>query len=110
MFALMFILACGSSEPEPSALKSASAAPAADQPTTLTVASSSVATEALAVADVADGVEDKVAHKCAGCALGMDGSAEHAVTVDGTTLHLCSSMCKEYFTKDLTGNLESLLN
>ena len=40
----------------------------------------------------------------------MDGSAEHAVNVDGTTLHLCSAMCKEYFTKDPTGNLESLLN
>lgn len=112
MVALLIVLACGSSEPDPAAaaLKNTPKAEAAAEATTLTVAASPIATEALAVADAADGVEDKVAHKCAGCALNMDGSAEHAVTVDGTTLHLCSSMCKEYFSKDLTGNLESLLN
>ncbi|MEC8192997.1 MAG: hypothetical protein VX127_09695 [Myxococcota bacterium] len=113
MFALLFVIACGSSEPDPAAAvaaKPAPAAPAAVESAALTVATSPKATEALAVSDAADGVEDKVAHKCAGCALGMDGSAEHAVNVDGTTLHLCSAMCKEYFTKDPTGNLESLLN
>ena len=112
MFALLFVIACGSSEPDPAAAaaKTAPAASAAVESAALTVATSPKATEALAVSDAADGVEDKVAHKCAGCALGMDGSAEHAVNVDGTTLHLCSAMCKEYFTKDPTGNLESLLN
>ena len=66
--------------------------------------------EALKTADAADGVEDKVATKCSGCALGMDGDAAHTVTVDDYSLHLCSSMCKEYFSKDISGNLKQLVN
>jgi hypothetical protein len=43
----------------------------------------------LAKADTADGTTDKIVHKCAGCALGMDGKADHAVKVGEYTLHLC---------------------
>ena len=49
--------------------------------------------EALKLADLADGVEDNIAHKCAGCALSMDG-IPLTLDVNGTTLHLCASMCK----------------
>ena len=66
--------------------------------------------EALKTADAADGTEDKVATMCSGCALSMSGKAEHAVSVEGYSLHLCSAMCKEYFSKDLAGNLKQLLN
>jgi len=59
-------------------------------------------------ADLADGTEDKTVHKCAGCALGMDGSAEHAISKDGYTLHMCSSMCKANYEKDLDKNLAKL--
>ena len=108
---LSLLLACGGSPasetpptPPPAPMVAAQAAPAASSPDPAKVA------EALKVADAADGVEDKVATKCAGCALAMDGDEAHQVTVDGTTLHLCSSMCKENFTKDTPGNLVKLLD
>ena len=107
---LSVLLACGASPASettptpPPAPVAAKAAHAASSPDPAKVA------EALKVADAADGVEDKVATKCAGCALAMDGSEAHQVTVDGTTLHLCSSMCKENFTKDTPGNLVKLLD
>lgn len=66
--------------------------------------------EALKLADAADGTEDKIAIKCAGCALAMDGSPDHAIVVEGTTLHLCSAMCKTEFTKDTPGNLAKLVD
>lgn len=66
--------------------------------------------EALKLADLADGTEDNVAQKCAGCALSMDGDPAHALDVNGTTLHLCASMCKEYFSKDPEGNVVELLD
>ena len=66
--------------------------------------------EALKLADLADGTEDKVAQKCAGCALSMDGSPDHALDVNGTTLYLCASMCKEHFSKDPEGSVVELLN
>jgi len=64
----------------------------------------------LKTADLADGTEDKTVHKCAGCALGMDGSAEHSIEKDGYTLHMCSSTCKLNFEKDLDKNLAGLAN
>ena len=66
--------------------------------------------EALKTADAADGTEDKVATMCSGCALSMSGKAEHSVSVEGYSIHLCSAMCKEYFTKDIAGNLKQLIN
>lgn len=59
-------------------------------------------------ADLADGTEDKTVHKCAGCALGMDGSATHAIDKDGYTLHMCSAMCKASYEKNLDANLAGL--
>lgn len=55
----------------------------------------------LAKADALDGKTDKVVTKCAGCALGMDGKAEHSIAAHGYTLHLCSAHCKEDFSKDV---------
>lgn len=54
----------------------------------------------LAKADKADGAEDKVVHRCAGCALGMDGKAEFSLPVDGYTMHFCKEACREPFQKD----------
>jgi len=62
----------------------------------------------LKTADAADGTEDKVVHKCAGCALNMDGSADHTISHNGYTLHMCSTMCKAHFEKDLATNLSKL--
>ena len=111
MVHLFFLtLACGTNDGA-SPVGSAAQVPAVQEtPVAYTVASNPKATEGLATADAADGVEDKVARKCAGCALGMDGDAAHAISVDGTTLHLCSSMCKEYYVKDVEGNLAGLVN
>jgi hypothetical protein len=54
----------------------------------------------LAKADAVDGTTDKVVSKCVTCALGMDGSADHAVTVGNYKLHLCSDACKKKFDTD----------
>jgi len=65
---------------------------------------------ALAKADLADGSEDKVATKCAGCSLAMDGDAEHILEVEGYSLHMCSGECKMHFEEDIAGNLGKLMN
>jgi len=107
MFVLLtFMFACGASEPttDVSSTKAPSTPPAAAAVDQAHIA------EVLKVADAADGNEDKVAHKCSGCALAMDGKAEHALEVEGTTLHFCSGMCKDNFSKDITGNLLKLVN
>ena len=62
----------------------------------------------LAKADAVDGKTDKVVTKCAGCALGMDGKAEHSLTAHGYTLHLCSAHCKEDFGKDVDKSLMAM--
>ena len=54
----------------------------------------------LASADNADGTEDKVVSKCAGCKLGMDGSADYALTVEGYEMHFCGADCKSHFADD----------
>ena len=64
---------------------------------------------ALQKADLADGKEDKVVEKCAGCALHMNGLPEHQVTVEDTTLHLCAASCKSLFEKQVEKTLMSLL-
>jgi hypothetical protein len=104
MFVFAFIFACSSQPSSPA--KQTVAAP---KQTSETPVDSAKLAEALQLADAADGVEDKIAHKCAGCALGMDGSPDNAVLVDGVTLHLCSSMCKEEYSKDVRGNTLELL-
>lgn len=54
----------------------------------------------LAKADAFDGTVDKVVHRCAPCGLGMDGSAEHALEMEGYTMHFCSAGCLEGYSKD----------
>ena len=54
----------------------------------------------LTYADGADGAEDGVVSKCAGCALAMDGKADHVVERHGYEFHLCSEHCQETFEKD----------
>ena len=108
-FLFALVIACGGSEPAPAAAPppppkapmAEVAKPDAPNPALV---------EALKTADAADGTEDHVATKCAGCALAMDGDAEHSVSVDGYTLHLCSAACKSHFEKDVSGNLQKLLN
>ena len=62
----------------------------------------------LAAADGFDGKADRVVSKCASCALGMDGSSEHALEVSGYTLHFCTEDCKARFEKDTTSAILAL--
>ena len=64
---------------------------------------------ALAKADLADGLEDKVATQCAGCSLAMDGDPAHTIEVDGYSLHMCAGACKDSFEADLDANLGTLI-
>ena len=101
---LPFVLvACGSGE------KASSNASAEKAPVSA-VADAAKVTEALKVADAADGTEDKIAQKCAGCALAMDGDAANTIKVDGYELHMCAASCKSHFEKDVGGNLVTLVN
>jgi YHS domain-containing protein len=51
----------------------------------------------LAAADLADGTQDKVVAKCAGCGLAMDGDPRYASAYAGYQLHFCSPECKQRF-------------
>jgi hypothetical protein len=62
----------------------------------------------LTAADELDGKADLVVSKCASCALGMDGSDEHALVVSGFTLHFCTEDCKTTFEKDATSAILAL--
>jgi Fe-S oxidoreductase len=97
---LLVLAGCSGQE----ASKSAAPAPAA--------ASKPVSSEdlrlKLAAADRVDGTEDRVVTQCAGCRLNMAGKAEHAVQIEGYTLHLCSDSCKAEFSKDVAGNVAAL--
>jgi len=62
----------------------------------------------LAQADLVDGASDHVVARCPGCSLVMKGSAEHSVEVAGYSLHFCSEVCKEDFSKNLEGNVLAL--
>ena len=63
---------------------------------------------ALEKADLADNTQDKIVHRCAGCALMMDGKEAHTIEVEGYALHMCSAQCKASFEKDIPGNLAKL--
>ena len=110
MIVFAFIFACSSQPASTAKQTSVVDEQTSEEQTSETSVDGAKLAEALQIADAADGVEDKVAHKCAGCALGMDGSPDNAVTVDGVTLHLCSSMCKEEYSKDVGGNTLRLLD
>jgi len=106
LFAL--VMACGGTDAAPAAVEGQTskapveaAVPEGPNPALV---------EVLKLADAADGIEDKVATKCAGCALAMDGDAAHTVSVDGYTLNLCSASCKSHFSTNVEGNLKKLIN
>ena len=63
-------------------------------------ATSAAVVAILAKADAVDGKTDKVISKCAACALGMDGSAEHALTMHEYKMHFCSAGCKTKYEKE----------
>ena len=62
----------------------------------------------LVAADLLDGKADQVVTKCAGCALRMDGSHEHALAVNGYSMQFCSSHCREEFAKDTEAKVIAL--
>ena len=107
LLGLATVVGCSSSETSENAERGV-------VPESSTVQSSSVEsdydrTPALSKADLADGIEDKVAMQCAGCALAMDGDPAHTIQVDGYELHMCSGACKDNFEADLDSNLSTLV-
>lgn len=106
---LSLFLACATETPAeaPAAAAPAVEAPAAAPALTATAEGGAPALDAACVdkADLADGTADKVAHKCAGCTLLMDGKAEHASTHGGVTFHSCSDGCKGRLDADPVGVL-----
>jgi Fe-S oxidoreductase len=62
----------------------------------------------LAGADLADGTEDNVVSRCPGCALAMDGSADHALQVKDYELHFCSDSCRHGFEEDTMAKVAKL--
>lgn len=54
----------------------------------------------LAKADAKDGAVDKVVHRCAGCALGMDGEDKWPLQVQDYTMHFCKQACLDRYAKD----------
>lgn len=85
-----------------SAEKPAPAAPAAPVAATPEMAAT------LAKADAKDGAVDKVVHRCAGCALGMDGKAEMPLQVGEYTMHFCKPACLDRYARDAKGELAKL--
>jgi hypothetical protein len=93
---LTFVLAaCGSDKPAP-------VVPAA----TITATPEMAAT--LAKADAKDGAVDQCVHRCAGCALGMDGKATMPLQVGAYTMHFCKQACLDRYAKDAAGELAKL--
>jgi hypothetical protein len=83
---LLLILACSSeiTAPAASAAPARGVLPQGPPPTTA----------CLDTVDQADGTANRVVHKCANCALVMEGDPKHASTVAGYTFHSCSDTCK----------------
>ena len=63
----------------------------------------------LALADLADSTADHVVGRCAACALGMEGNAEHALNVHGYEMHFCSAGCKDGFAEDPEGAILAMV-
>jgi hypothetical protein len=55
----------------------------------------------LAMADEVDGTKDSIVERCAGCRLGMQGSAEHPLQVGDFEMHFCSADCRTRFAEDV---------
>ncbi len=68
-------------------------------------ADTTLVSAALAKADALDGNVDMVVHKCANCALGMDGKAEHSVKALDYTMHFCQDGCAKKFSEKLNENI-----
>jgi hypothetical protein len=47
-------------------------------------------------------------HRCAGCALGMDGKATMPLQVGAYTMHFCKQACLDRYAKDAAGELAKL--
>lgn len=62
----------------------------------------------LAKADGMDGAEDMVVSKCPGCALAMEGSAEHTAHMGDYELHFCSEDCKNKFSENPVKSLMAM--
>lgn len=62
----------------------------------------------LVAADAADGQTDQTVNQCVMCLLDMKGKPEHTATVEGYTLHFCSSHCKTSFDRDPVRSLLAL--
>ena len=83
------------------------ASPEAEQPETeapdapAEFAATAEMEQVLAQADALDGQEDQVVTRCASCALGMDGSEEHALRVGEYTMYFCAEDCKQAFSEDI---------
>jgi hypothetical protein len=63
----------------------------------------------LALADAFDGTVDGIVARCPGCALGMDGSAEHTLRVAGHELRFCSASCMESFADEPEARILALV-
>ncbi|MBL8755165.1 MAG: hypothetical protein JNK15_17810 [Planctomycetes bacterium] len=99
-FCFLVVAGCGGKAPTPPA----------DAPVTpaVPIATTPEIDAKLAAADKKDGKEDKVVHKCAGCALHMDGDAKFALKVGGYDMHFCKDACLVRYQKDALGELGKL--
>jgi hypothetical protein len=110
LLALAFLaVSCSSPAPAPAEPAPAEPVAAAVAPADVAPALDEATLAGLAAADALDGASDHVVAKCAGCALRMDGKAEHSVSVGDYTLHLCSTSCADHFTGDLGAGLARLV-
>ncbi len=94
--ALLLFAAC-SAESKPATQPTeqpAAAAPAAMTPITEETLAK------LALADAKDGKVDKLVHRCAGCALGMDGEEKWPLQVQDYNMHFCKQACLDRYAKD----------
>ncbi|MBM3974663.1 MAG: hypothetical protein FJ301_11240 [Planctomycetes bacterium] len=62
----------------------------------------------LAAADAKDGTVDKCVHRCAGCALGMNGMATMPLQVGDYAMHFCKQACRDRYAEDAAGELARL--
>ncbi len=80
-----------------------------NEPQTPVVIEASPELEAkLAVADLADGTEDRIITQCPGCGLAMEGTDDHVSQVADYSIHFCSDRCKNAFAEDPEGMLTAL--
>ncbi|MEM7200428.1 MAG: hypothetical protein AAF628_09205 [Planctomycetota bacterium] len=102
VFALtLLFVGCTAEGPEGGAGTADPATPSAAQPEGGMAADVAAITAKLAAADALDGATDQVVGKCASCALGMDGKADHALEVEGYQMHFCSGHCRDGFETDV---------